>query len=71
MLGAEREAIATYRELINACRDGDPVTADLAVRIMSDEEEHRCLFEGFLKGLDRDHSAPKALDANAQTALSI
>jgi len=27
------------------------VTQDLAVGILADEEEHRCLFEGFLKSL--------------------
>jgi hypothetical protein len=28
------------------------VTQDLAVGILADEEEHRCLFEGFLKSLE-------------------
>jgi bacterioferritin len=53
-LAAEREAIATYLEIIAACEGVDPVTADLAVNILADEEKHRTLFEGFLKSLDQD-----------------
>lgn len=52
-LAAEREAIATYQEIIAACDHTDPVTADLAVQILADEEKHRSLFEGFLKGMDK------------------
>lgn len=53
-LAAERDAIATYRDIIAACDGNDAVTADLAVHILSDEEKHRCLFEGFLKSLDKN-----------------
>lgn len=56
-LAAERDAIATYRELITASGDVDPVTADLAVQILADEEKHRSLFEGFLKSMDRAKAA--------------
>ncbi len=52
-LAAERAAIATYHEIITACGTSDPVTADLAVHILAEEEKHRCLFEGFLKSLDQ------------------
>jgi bacterioferritin len=52
-LSAERDAIATYREIIAACGARDPVTADLAVNILADEEKHRCLFEGFLKSMGK------------------
>ena len=57
VLAAELDAIATYKELIDACDDEDPVTADLAVQILGDEEGHRTLFEGFLKSLDKDKRA--------------
>lgn len=60
VLMAEREAISLYHQIIDACGDSDPVTADLAVQILSDEEGHRCLFEGFLKSLDRDNLASKS-----------
>lgn len=57
VIAAEREAIATYHKIIVECGDRDPVTADLAVRIMADEEAHLCLFEGFHRGLGRDTAA--------------
>jgi bacterioferritin len=53
-LDAENEAIAHYRNLVQACADNDCVTQDLAVGILADEEEHRTLFEGFLKSLKQD-----------------
>lgn len=53
-LDAERDAIATYRDIIEVCEGVDPVTQDLAITILADEEGHRTLFEGFLKSLDKD-----------------
>jgi len=48
VLDAEEDAIDTYRDLIDAATDGDdPVTEDLAVTILSDEEAHRTEFRGF------------------------
>lgn len=50
VLDAERDAIETYRELIEAAEEAnDPVTEDLAVTILADEEAHRTEFEGFEK----------------------
>jgi bacterioferritin len=50
VLEAEEDAIATYRELVDAAEDaGDPVTEDLAVTILADEEAHRTEFRGFEK----------------------
>lgn len=46
---AEKSAIAHYREIIQAAEGTDPVTVDLVTQIMADEEEHRTLFEGFLR----------------------
>lgn len=37
--------------IIAACDGVDPVTEDLAVQILADEEGHRTLFEGFLKSV--------------------
>lgn len=51
VLDAENAAIALYQSLIKACDGKDHVTQDLAIEILSDEEGHRCLFEGFLKSL--------------------
>jgi bacterioferritin len=50
VLDAESDAIETYRSLINAAKDADdPVTEDLAVTILADEEAHRTEFRGFEK----------------------
>ena len=48
VLNAEEDAIATYRDLIDAAEEAnDPVTEDLAVTILSEEEAHRTEFRGF------------------------
>ena len=48
VLDAEEDAIAAYRDLIAAAEEADdPVTEDLAVTILSDEEAHRTEFRGF------------------------
>ena len=50
VLDAEEDAIATYRDLIEAAEDdNDPVTEDIAVTILADEEAHRTEFRGFRK----------------------
>ncbi|MCD2203462.1 ferritin-like domain-containing protein [Halobacterium sp. KA-6] len=50
VLDAEEDAIDTYRDLINAAEDADdPVTEDLAVTILADEEAHRTEFRGYRK----------------------
>jgi bacterioferritin len=48
VLDAEADAISTYRELVDLAREADdPVTEDLAVEILGDEEAHRTEFRGF------------------------
>jgi len=48
VLEAEEGAIDVYRQLINAAREADdPVTEDLAVTLLADEEAHRTEFRGF------------------------
>jgi len=55
VLDAESDAIETYRALINAAEDADdPVTEDLAVTILADEEAHRTEFRGFEKEYSND-----------------
>ncbi len=51
VIEAERLAIATSQKIIAACDGVDPVTEDLAVQLLADEEGHRTLFEGFLKSV--------------------
>jgi bacterioferritin len=55
VLDAENEAIARYRQIIKACEGTDYITQDLAIRLQADEEDHRCLFEGFLKSLKKEN----------------
>jgi bacterioferritin len=50
VLDAEEAAIETYRSLIEAAEAAnDPVTEDLAVTLLSEEEAHRTEFRGFKK----------------------
>lgn len=55
VLDAEEDAIETYRSLIDAATEtNDPVTEDLAVTILADEEAHRTEFRGFEKEYQGD-----------------
>jgi bacterioferritin len=55
VIEAEEDAIATYRSLIRAAEEADdPVTEDLAVTILADEEAHRTEFRGFRKEYRQD-----------------
>ncbi len=50
VIEAEEDAIETYRALITAAEENDdPVTEDLAVTILADEEAHRTEFRGYRK----------------------
>lgn len=52
VLEAEEDAIETYHELIAAAEAAnDPVTEDLAVQLLADEEAHRTEFRGYKKAL--------------------
>jgi bacterioferritin len=55
VLDAENDAIETYRSLIDAAEDADdPVTEDIAVTVLADEEAHRTEFRGFRKEYRQD-----------------
>jgi bacterioferritin len=49
VLRAENEAIDQYRLIIEQTDGEDYVTQDLAITLLSAEEEHRQQFEGYLK----------------------
>jgi bacterioferritin len=49
VIDAEQGAIDHYNTLIKACDGVDYVTQDLAITILTDEQEHLREFEGFLK----------------------
>lgn len=55
VLDAEEDAIATSRDLIDAAEAAnDPVTEDLAVTILAEEETSRTEFRGFQKAYQED-----------------
>ena len=49
VIEAETGAIEHYNAIIEATEETDPVTNDMVVAILRDEEGHRRLFEGFLR----------------------
>jgi len=52
VIQAETGAIEHYNKIIEFCEGTDPVTQDMVIAILRDEEGHRRLFEGFLRGLE-------------------
>jgi bacterioferritin len=49
VIEAETGAIEHYNKIIEFCDDKDLVTQDMVIDILRDEEQHRRLFEGFLR----------------------
>jgi bacterioferritin len=49
VIEAETGAIEHYNTIIEATEGVDPVTNDMVIAILRDEEGHRRLFEGFLR----------------------
>jgi bacterioferritin len=49
VIEAETGAIDFYNQIIEATEESDPVTNDMVIAILHDEEGHRRLFEGFLR----------------------
>lgn len=57
VLAAEETAIEHYKRIIQLAGADDPVTTDLATRLLADEEGHRTLFKGFLDEYRRREKA--------------
>ena len=49
VIDAERGAIEHYSRIVEATEGVDPVTQDMVIDILHDEEGHRRLFEGYLR----------------------
>ena len=49
VIEAEAGAIDHYNRIIEATDEVDPVTQDMVIAILHDEEGHKRLFEGFLR----------------------
>jgi bacterioferritin len=54
VIEAESGAIEFYNQIIEATEGVDPVTNDMVIAILRDEEGHRRLFEGFLREYQAD-----------------
>jgi bacterioferritin len=54
VIAAETGAIEHYNRIIELTEGVDPVTNDMTIAILRDEEGHRRLFEGFLREYEAD-----------------
>ena len=57
VIQAETGAIEHYNRIIAETEEIDPVTQDMVVDILHDEEGHRRLFEGFLREYEQEGKA--------------
>ena len=54
VIEAETGAIEHYNTIIRETEEIDPVTQDMVIAILRDEEGHRRLFEGYLREYDAE-----------------
>ena len=57
VIEAETGAIEHYNAIIEATEGTDPVTNDMVIAILRDEEGHRRLFEGYLREYEAEGKA--------------
>jgi bacterioferritin len=57
VIDAESTAIAHYERIIAFAEGIDPVTQDMVIAILRDEQGHRRLFEGFLREFEAEGRA--------------
>ena len=57
VIEAESGAIAHYEKIIEFTEGRDPVTQDMVIAILHDEQGHRRLFEGFLREYEAEGRA--------------
>jgi bacterioferritin len=57
VIEAETGAIEHYNAIIEATDETDPVTNDMVIAILRDEEGHRRLFEGYLREYEAEGKA--------------
>jgi bacterioferritin len=57
VIEAESGAIEHYNQIIEFSEGKDPVTQDMVITILQDEEGHRRLFEGFLREFEAEGKA--------------
>ena len=54
VIEAEAGAIEHYSRIIEFCADTDPVTEDMVIAILRDEQGHMREFEGFLREYEKE-----------------
>jgi bacterioferritin len=57
VIEAERGAIEHYTRIVEVTEGADPVTQDMVIEILHDEQGHRRLFEGFLREYEAEGKA--------------
>ncbi len=57
VIAAESAAISHYERIIEASEESDPVTQDMVIALLRDEQRHRRLFEGFLREYEAEGRA--------------
>ena len=57
VIAAETGAIDHYNEIVERTEGIDPVTQDMVITILRDEEGHRRLFEGYLREYEAEGRA--------------
>jgi bacterioferritin len=57
VIEAETGAIEHYNAIIDATDETDPVTNDMVIAILRDEEGHRRMFEGYLREYEAEGKA--------------
>jgi bacterioferritin len=57
VIAAESGAIEHYSRIVAETEELDPVTQDMVIDILRDEERHRRLFEGFLREYEHEGRA--------------
>jgi bacterioferritin len=57
VIEAENGGIAHYTKIVEATDGVDPVTNDMVIEILGDEQSHRRMFEGFLKEYESERRA--------------
>ena len=57
VIDAETKAIELYTRIVEETEEADPVTQDMVIAILQDEQGHRRLFEGFLREYEAEGKA--------------
>ncbi len=57
VIDAETKAIELYTSIVEVTEEVDPVTQDMVIAVLHDEQGHRRLFEGFLREYEAEGMA--------------